>query len=224
MESYQHQFIDYSPCNLPVGKAVCVGLNYAAHAAEMSSQQTADPLLFIKPSTALVPLSGEIKIPTELGDCHFETEMTILIGERLSGCDQAQAQHAIVGIGLALDLTLRSLQTELKTSGQPWEKSKAWDGACPLTSFLKPEKIADLQNQRIRLYQNEQLRQDGNTAQMLTPVLPLIVYISRFFTLEPGDVVLTGTPEGVGPLAPGDQLRVELGEVLSANTVVRGNE
>ena len=150
--------------------------------------------------------------------------MTILIGERLSDCNQIQAQHAIVGIGLALDLTLRSLQTELRTSGQPWEKSKAWDGACPLTPFLKPEKIADLQNQHIRLYQNEQLRQDGNTAQMLTPVLPLIVYISQFFTLEPGDVVLTGTPEGVGPLAPGDQLRVELGEVLSANTVVRGNE
>lgn len=222
MESYQHQFLDRSPCDLPVGKAVCVGLNYAAHAAEMSSQQTAEPLLFIKPSTALVPLAGEIKIPTELGDCHFETEMTILIGERLSDCNQAQAQHAIVGIGLALDLTLRSLQTELRTSGQPWEKSKAWDGACPLSAFLKPEKIADLQDQRIRLYQNEQLRQDGNTTQMLTPVLPLIVYISRYFTLEPGDVVLTGTPEGVGPLALGDQLRVELGEELAETASIVG--
>lgn len=220
MEQYQHQFLDGSSCDLPTGKAICVGLNYAAHTAEMGSQQTTEPLLFMKPSAALVPLSETIAIPVDLGACHFETEMTVLIGQRLSACNKREANAAIAGIGLALDLTLRDLQTELRSTGQPWEKSKSWDGSCPVSQFLKPEKIDDLQNQRIRLYQNNEVRQDGNTAQMLTQVLPLIVYISRFFTLEPGDVVLTGTPEGVGPLAPGDKLRMELGDTLTTEALV----
>lgn len=220
--NYRHQFLDGSPCDFPVGKAVCVGLNYAAHAAEMSSQQTAEPLLFMKPPAALVPLSETIKIPVDLGECHFETEMSVLIGERLSSCSEEEAKAAISGVGLALDLTLRGLQTELRSSGQPWEKSKSWDGSCPLSCFVKPEKINNLQNQHIRLYQNNEIRQHGNTGQMLTQVLPLIAYISRFFTLEPGDVVLTGTPEGVGPLALGDGLRVELEDMLAVETNVTG--
>ncbi len=217
---YQHQFVDGSPCALLVGKAVCVGLNYAAHAAEMHSQQSSEPLLFIKPRMALVSMDRDINIPVDLGDCHYETEMAILIGRCLSECSEAEAQEGIVGVGLALDLTLRSLQTELKNKGQPWEKAKAWDGACPLSSFVKPDKIDDLQAQTIRLYQNGTLRQDGNTKKMLRPVLPLISHMSRFFTLEPGDVVLTGTPDGVGPIEPGDNLRAELGDVLTVDISV----
>ncbi len=217
---YQHQFLDQSPCAWPVGKAVCVGLNYAAHAAEMDSQQTAEPLLFMKPAAALVPLAGSIEIPADLGECHFEAEVAILVGQRLSRCDEEEALAAIGGVGLALDLTLRDLQTELRSTGQPWEKSKSWDASCPLSDFLKPEKIGDLQNQNIRLYQNGEVRQDGNTRQMLTQVLPLLVYISQYFTLEPGDVVLTGTPEGVGPMAPGDALRMELDDLLLIETQV----
>ncbi len=215
---YQHRYLDGSACALPVGKAVCVGLNYAAHVAEMNSQRSQEPLLFIKPSTALCHFSDPIGIPQGLGACHFETEMTILIGETLHHCDPGSAQTGIAGVGVALDLTLRDLQDQLKQAGQPWEKSKGWDGACPTSPFLKPEMVPDLQNVRLQLRQNGELRQDGNTAQMLTPVLDLICYISQFFTLLPGDLVLTGTPAGVGPIRPGDQLEAELVGLLKVGT------
>ncbi len=208
--NYQHRYLDGSACALPVGKAVCVGLNYAAHVAEMNSQRSQEPLLFIKPTTALCHFSDPIGIPRELGACHFETEMTVLIGDTLQHCDEHSARIGIAGIGVALDLTLRDLQDQLKKAGHPWEKSKGWDGACPTSPFLKPELVPDLQSVRLQLRQNGELRQDGNTAQMLTPVLELICYISKFFTLLPGDVVLTGTPAGVGPIQPGDHLEAEL--------------
>ena len=127
-------------------------------------------------------------------------------------------------MGIALDLTLRDLQKALKEAGQPWEKAKGWDGACPLSPFVKTEAIQDLQDVAIKLWQNGELKQKGNTRQMLTPVVPLICHITAFFSLQPGDVILTGTPEGVGPLKPGDQLRLELKDILTieAGTVVQG--
>ncbi len=212
--SYQHQFIDNSPCDLPPGKVVCVGLNYAAHVAEMNSQNIGEPLLFIKPATALTPIQAPIRIPEGRGACHFESEMALLIGQPLKRCREEDVLEAIAGVGIALDLTLRDLQKQLKTAGQPWEKAKGWDGACPLSSFVKTEAVKDLQDVDIKLWQNGELKQDGNTRQMLTPVVPLITYISQFFTLQPGDVVLTGTPEGVGPLQKGDDLQLQLGGLL----------
>jgi len=216
--SYQHQFIDNSPCNLPPGKVVCVGLNYAAHVAEMNSQNIGEPLLFIKPATALTPIQAPIRIPEGRGACHFESEMALLIGQPLKRCREEDVLEAIAGVGIALDLTLRDLQKQLKTAGQPWEKAKGWDGACPLSSFVKTEAVKDLQDVDIKLWQNGELKQDGNTRQMLTPVVPLITYISQFFTLQPGDVVLTGTPEGVGPLQKEDTLKLQLGGLLETET------
>jgi len=102
----------------------------------------------------------------------------------------------------------------------PWEKAKAFDGACPISPFVSPVRVGDLQNQTIQLHQNSVLKQDGHTADMLTHVIPLLVYISQFFTLLPGDVVLTGTPAGVGPLAAGDHLTVSLGKVISQSVIV----
>ena len=216
--SYQHQFIDNSPCDLPPGKVVCVGLNYAAHVAEMNSQNIGEPLLFIKPATALTPIQAPIRIPEGRGACHFESEMALLIGQPLKRCREEDVLEAIAGVGIALDLTLRDLQKQLKTAGQPWEKAKGWDGACPLSSFVKTEAVKDLQDVDIKLWQNGELKQDGNTRQMLTPVVPLITYISQFFTLQPGDVVLTGTPEGVGPLQKEDTLKLQLGGLLETET------
>lgn len=213
--SYRHQFLDQSRCDLSPGKVVCVGLNYAAHVTEMNSRNIGEPLLFIKPATAFASIEQPILIPGDRGACHFETEMALLIGQPLKRCGEADVLPAIAGVGLALDLTLRDLQKQLKTAGQPWEKAKGWDGACPISPFIKIKKIADLQNVNIKLWQNAVLKQDGNTSQMLTPVIPLLCYITQFFTLEPGDVVLTGTPEGVGPLQVNDDLTLELAELLS---------
>ena len=208
---YKHRFFDQSPCDFPVGKVVCVGLNYAAHVVEMNSKNIGEPLLFIKPSTALTSLEHRILIPRDRGACHFEMEMALLIGQPLTRCKEDEVLASISGVGAALDLTLRDLQQTLKAAGQSWEKAKGWDGACPISPFVKTEKIDDVQNVDLQLWQNSVLKQKGNTRQMLTPVVPLICYITQFFTLEPGDIVLTGTPEGVGPIQPEDKLTLELG-------------
>ncbi|MFZ5757439.1 MAG: fumarylacetoacetate hydrolase family protein [Pseudomonadota bacterium] len=208
---YQHQLPDGR--GLPAGKVVCVGRNYAEHAKELNNPVPAEPILFIKPKTAIVSLHGPVAVPRGRGACHFETEMAVLIGAPLKSATEAQVQAAIAGIGLGLDLTLREVQDGLKAKGLPWEKAKAFDGACPLSRFVGPAGV-DLANVRIRLTVNGETRQDGNTSDMLTPVLPLIAYMSAFFTLEPGDVVMTGTPKGVGPLLAGDKLRVVLGDDL----------
>lgn len=219
MQDYQH-IVDGKKVDLPLGKVVCVGRNYAAHARELNNPVPTEPVLFIKPNTALAPLGSAIFMPSHLGECHFETEMTILIGQPLTQCTEQQAQQAILGVGVGLDLTLRDLQQQLKDKSLPWEKAKSFDGACPASEFVSPDKLGDLQQQRIQLRLNRQLRQDGSTADMLTAVLPLLVYISQFFTLLPGDLVFTGTPAGVGPLAVGDQLDIALSDVIRCQTQV----
>lgn len=215
--AYQHQFDDGRTVDWPLGKVVCIGRNYAAHAAELNNPIPTTPLLFIKPASAVVNMAEPFRVPRDLGEVHFETELAILIGQPLTNADETQAAEAIAGVGLGLDLTLRDLQDALKKAGQPWEKAKSFDGACPLSCFVSPDNI-DLTNCQIRLQVNGELRQDGNSSQMLTPVLELLSYASRFFTLNPGDVVLTGTPAGVGPVRPDDQLVVELADQLRVET------
>jgi 2-keto-4-pentenoate hydratase/2-oxohepta-3-ene-1,7-dioic acid hydratase in catechol pathway len=220
MKRYQHRQADAGLIGLPTGKVVCVGRNYAEHASELNNPVPTEPILFIKPASALVPLEEPFAIPAGLGAVHFETELAVLIGESLKDTDEQRARRAIAGIGVGLDLTLRELQEQLKQQGHPWEKSKAFDGACPLSVFLSPASVGDLSDVQIRLTVNGEVRQDGNSAQMLTPVLKLLSYISHWFTLQPGDVVLTGTPAGVGPVQPGDELRVELVDLLRVDTRV----
>lgn len=221
--SYQHRNADASLIELPTGKVVCVGRNYADHAKELNNPVPTEPILFIKPVTSLVPLEEPFDIPAGLGTVHFETELAVLIGETLTQADEQRAQRAIAGIGVGLDLTLRAVQDQLKQKGHPWEKSKAFDGACPLSAFLSPATAGDLTDVQIRLSVNGEVRQDGNSARMLTPVLKLLSYISQWFTLQPGDVVLTGTPAGVGPVRPGDELRVELVDLLRVDTRVNNH-
>ena len=204
--SYQHQWLDGTRINLPVGKAVCVGRNYAAHAKELGNVVPDAPILFLKPSTAIVPLSPSFSIPSDRGSCHHETEIAVLIGQTISKIDVKDAAAAIAGYGLALDLTLRDLQNQLKKQGYPWEVAKAFDGACPLSPFMKPEQLGDVYHAEFTLTVNGEPRQHGLTDDMITPVYELIAYISQIFTLEAGDIVLTGTPEGVAPLAVGDKL------------------
>ena len=223
MQNYQH-FVGGQASDLPLGKVVCVGRNYAAHAKELNNPIPTEPVLFIKPSTALVKLDEPLVIPTHLGECHFEVEMSILVGRPLRHCNQETASAAIAGIGLALDLTLRDLQQELKEKGLPWEKAKSFDGACPVSGFMPTTQSTNLQNQQIVLRQNHKIKQNGNTADMLTPVLALLSYISQFFTLLPGDIVLTGTPVGVGPLKLGDQLSLSLSESIHCITEVGSSE
>ena len=218
---YQHTDEHAQPINLPAGKVVCVGRNYLMHIQELNNAVPDKPLLFIKPSTSLVKLSDAIYIPSDKGSCHNEVELAILINQPLKNASEAQAEQAIYGYGLALDLTLRDLQDDLKRQGHPWERAKAFDGSCPVSYFVPKARIADHQNVSFRLQVNGHTRQHGNSKDMLVAINALISEISHTFTLLPGDIVLTGTPKGVGPLYAGDRLEVSLDGIFSIATEVK---
>ncbi|GAB3376731.1 fumarylacetoacetate hydrolase family protein [Spongiibacter taiwanensis] len=218
--AYTHRFTDGSPCNLTPGKVVCVGRNYAEHAKELNNPIPSSPLLFMKPASALAELGEPLQIPWGLGTCHHELELALLIGRPLKGADAAEVMSAVVGYGLALDLTLRDLQSSLKSKGHPWERAKAFDGACPLSGFLPAGAVTDWRGLQLRLRRNGQPQQQGNCRDMLFPLDELLSNISQTFTLSPGDVVITGTPPGVGPLYPGDVLKAEIVGLLSVDTRV----
>ncbi|OZG72273.1 isomerase/hydrolase [Hahella sp. CCB-MM4] len=203
----------------PVSKVVCVGRNYAEHARELNNPIPTTPILFIKPNSSLTRLEeGVSLLPGE--NVHYEAELAVLLGRRMKNADQAEARAAIVGLGIALDLTLREVQAKLKEKGLPWEVAKSFDGACPLSSFQSVSN-PELENLEYRLLINGELRQHGVTSQMLNSVARLLAYASSIFTLEAGDVVLTGTPSGVGQLQSGDQLAFDSSFGISLNCEVR---
>ena len=199
-------------------KIICVGRNYAKHIEEMKSERTASPVLFLKPNSSLCDLDKPIKIPTGWGAVHHEVELALCIGQKCSRLNEEQVMDAVAGFGLALDLTLRDLQSAAKKAGLPWAVAKGFDGACPVSTFVPKEKIPDPQKLRLSLKVNGETKQDGNTSHMLFPIPELVAYISRFFTLEPGDLILTGTPAGVGPLRPGDEIEAEIETVAKVKT------
>ncbi len=210
--SYQHQYLDGTRIHFPMGKVVCVGRNYAAHAKELNNPVPTEPLLFIKPGSCVVALDDSFSIPNdERGAVHYEAEIAVLIGKPLSRKPNAEeVLDAISGFAPALDLTLRELQDQLKAKAYPWEVAKSFDGACVLAPFVPGDAVADLTDLGIRLSLNGELRQDGNSRDMLNPILPLIQHICGHFSLQAGDVILTGTPVGVGPLSAGDVLDLQL--------------
>ena len=207
---YQHRYLDGSSLHLPVGKVVCIGRNYLDHIRELNNPIPETPILFIKPTTALVALNQPIQLPVGRGECHHEVELAVLVGQLLQNAEAETACQAVAGYGVGLDLTLRDLQNKLKKKGHPWETAKAFDGSCPLSPFLKPEALPHPQATDLSLSVNGDVRQKGNTQQMMVSVFELMAYMSTHFSLQPGDVVLTGTPAGVGPLAPGDVLILNL--------------
>ncbi len=193
-----------------MGKIVCVGRNYAEHAKELGNEIPKSPLLFMKPATAAVELEKPFSIPSDQGLVHHEVEIALLIGEQASSIDEGSTWDCVSAVGVALDLTLRDLQDKLKAKGQPWEMAKAFDGSCPLSNWVPLEKIRDKNSIQIRLEKNSEMKQDGYSDQMITSIPKLIAYISQFFTLQPGDVILTGPPAGVGPLESGDVIKTTL--------------
>ena len=207
-KTYKHKDSVGEEIGLELGKIVCVGRNYADHARELNNPVPTEPLLFIKPASSAVSLEAPLVLPAGLGECHHELELALLVGARLSSASRAEVAAAIWGYGVGLDLTLRQLQGRLKAKGHPWERAKGFDGACPLSRFQRGS--VDWGGLRLRLEINAEVRQDGLTADMIFPVLGLVEEMSAVFTLEPGDVVLTGTPAGVGPLSSGDRIKCEI--------------
>lgn len=215
---YQHVSIHKKPIALHTSKIVCVGRNYLEHIQELKNEKPTKPVLFMKPSTSLCSLSEPIALPSYSQDCQHEIELAVLLLSPLSHATVADVKSAIWGYGIALDLTLRDIQTELKQKGLPWEMAKAFDKACPVSEFVPAQLIPNPQNVELRLTVNGAIRQQGNTQQMIYGIHELIAYISNYFTLLPGDVVLTGTPAGVGTLKTGDALFCSLTNQLEIHT------
>lgn len=196
-----------------IGKVVCVGRNYAEHARELGNEVPKTPILFMKPASSVVSVRSDIVRPDPLtyGDTHYEAELCIQLSADLSAATVEQAKQAIGGVTVGLDLTLRDLQSKLKEKGHPWERAKCFDGACVLADWLVPQAFGDFSKVSYQLAINDELRQDGDSAMMLFPVYELLAEISHAFSLQAGDVIMTGTPSGVGILQANDQLKLTLG-------------
>ncbi|MHB8424834.1 MAG: fumarylacetoacetate hydrolase family protein [Gammaproteobacteria bacterium] len=190
-------------------RVFCIGRNYAEHAQEMGAPKPAEPVVFMKPATSLVPEGEPIMLPRGWGGVHHEMELVVALGREGKDIAVAAAPGYVVGVTLGIDLTLRDLQSRLKQAGQPWELSKSFDGSAAIGRFTFWPADFDFQNLEMRCTVNGVLRQQGNTHDMLFPVAEIISFLSRHWRLLPGDLIYTGTPAGVGPLVPGDTIMLE---------------
>lgn len=183
-------------------KIVCVGRNYAAHAKELGNEVPKEPLLFFKLPSSVVGPGGTVLLPAESERVEHEAELAVVVGKRLRRASAEEARGAIFGYTCACDVTARDLQ---KKDGQ-WARAKGWDTFCPIGPWLETE--LDVSDVRVRCVVDGETKQDGRTSQMMFDVPTLLAYASQAFTFEPGDVFLTGTPEGVSPLRDGQRLAV----------------
>lgn len=203
-------------------KIVCVGRNYSEHAAELGNAVPSKPLLFLKPTSSYVSEGSAIKIPEGCNDLNHEVELGVVIGARAQAVSEAEASGVIAGYALGLDMTARDWQSEAKKKGQPWSLAKGFDTSCPISGFIDKTEIKNHNEIDIWLKVNGETRQSGNTKDMIFPIEHLISYASRFFTLEPGDLLLTGTPAGVSKLNPGDVITAGISDVVSMEFKVEG--
>ncbi len=188
-------------------KIICIGRNYADHAAEMGAERPAEPIVFLKPDTALVQRNKPFFYPEFSQDIHHEIEVVIRITKNGRHVQPEFARDYISGIGLGIDFTARDLQARLKAKGQPWEIAKAFDHSAPVSEFFLPTDFPDTNAIDFRLTRNGTTVQQGNTREMLFAVEELIVYVSKFFALRKNDLLFTGTPAGVGPVQIDDELK-----------------
>ncbi len=199
--------------HLRPGKLVCVGRNYAKHAAEMKSEVLSEPMLFLKPATALIPSGGTVVIPPMTRDVHHEVELVVLVGRTVRGVSEKEAESCIAGYAVGLDMTARDLQAEAKKGGRPWSVAKGFDTFAPLGAIVAAEAVPNPRKLELTLTVNEKVVQRGSTVDMIFSPSYLIHYASQIFTLEKGDLIFTGTPEGVGPVRAGDVLRATAGDL-----------
>ncbi len=193
-------------------KILCIGRNYRQHAEELGNEVPDEPLFFMKPGSALLEGGGRIAYPPFSKELHFETELVLRMGRDGSNIDSERGEEFIEGVGVGFDLTARDLQRSLKQKGAPWEKAKAWDRSAPVSEeFIPLSRIPDLSNLVFSCWKNGEEVQAGNSGEMIFPFHRTIAQISRFISLEKGDLIFTGTPSGVGPLQPNDHLEAFIG-------------
>lgn len=193
--------------NYTPGKIVCIGRNYSDHIKEMGGfDAPAEPAIFLKPNSAIAFCPKEISIPEELGLVHHEVELCFIAGKRGKNISVAEADSFVLGYAVGIDLTLRDMQAAAKKSSGPWALSKGFDGSAIFGEFVESGKISDPCNLRVSLSVNGAVRQDGNTRDMIFKPAEILSYVSRFMTIEEGDIFMCGTPAGVGEIKDEDNI------------------
>ncbi|MEM3395883.1 MAG: fumarylacetoacetate hydrolase family protein [Thermoplasmata archaeon] len=191
-------------------KIVCVARNYAAHANEMQENLPSEPVFFIKPRSALVPHKSTVVLPAYSNHVEHEVELAVVIKRRLKNAKEVNLKKDVMGFSIILDMTARDVQREAKNQGLPWTKAKCFDTSAPFgPKIVEPDKL-DWRKLEISLRVNGELRQQGNTSQMVFGIEELIAKASEIFTLERYDIIATGTPAGVGVVKPGDIVEAEI--------------
>src|SRR5690606_21779910 len=202
-------------------KIICIGRNYADHIKELDNNKPSEPIIFLKPDTAILLKKQPFFIPEFSNDVHHEVELLVRINKIGKHIDQKFAHKYYDEIGLGIDFTARALQTELKEKGLPWEKAKAFDGAAVVGNFIKKNEFIDLNNIELRLNRNGRTVETGNSMLMMWKIDALGEYISKYFTLKIGDVIFTGTPAGVGKVQANDVLRGFSGQIETFSIKVK---
>lgn len=202
-------------------KIVCVGRNYRSHVAEMKADVPSEPVLFLKPPSSLIGNGEPILLPKDIGRVDHEAELAVIIGKGGKGIRAEDALGHVGQLSVFNDVTGRDMQSAAKAKGLPWTLSKGIDTFSPMSDPRPSGEVDDLQGLDIELRVNGVARQRGNTSEMIFGVAELIAYISRWMKIEEGDIIATGTPEGVGPIRPGDTVEIEISEVGRLSNPVR---
>ncbi|MBO6585781.1 MAG: fumarylacetoacetate hydrolase family protein [Gracilimonas sp.] len=210
---------DIPGLDLPVNNIYCIGRNYAQHAKELGNKVPKIPLVFIKPLGTICYNEATIQLPVQTNDVHYEAEIVVAISKEGKSIAQESALDYVAGYGAGIDFTARDIQSISKKQGQPWTIAKGFDNFAPISKFVPAEEIADPTDIDIKLFHNGFVKQHGNSSEMIFSVANLISFLSGIFTLHPGDLIFTGTPEGVGPVESGDKLEVLLNNGTSSLTV-----
>ena len=214
--------MDYSIPNFPdlsYGSVYCIGRNYTDHIKEMKSEQTSDPVVFLKPRSSIIHSGRSVVIPPASSDVHHEAELVLLIGETTSNCSTQDAMKSVKAFGIGIDFTARDLQAQAKKDGRPWTLAKGFDTFAPVGNLVPFTGKEDLNELNVSLRVNGEVRQDDSTSLMIFSPSEIISYLSHQFTLAPGDLIFTGTPKGVSAVKAGDSITATLGENLSTVTV-----
>ncbi len=193
-----------------IGKILCLGRNYAEHVKEMNAQIPEDPVIFLKPTSSLVRNGEPVFYPPISQNMQHEVELVVVIGKTGKNISVADVPDYILGYAVGLDMTLRDIQAKAKKDGLPWTVAKGFDFSAPVSDIVPKEIITDPGNLTITCKVNGSLRQSSSTKNMIMPVNKIVAYISQIFMLEPGDLIFTGTPEGVGPVKIGDLIEAEI--------------
>ena len=200
-------------------KIICIGRNYASHAKELNNPIPKEPVIFMKPDSSIIRNNKPFFIPEFSTDVHHEVELVVKINKLGKHIDKKFAHKYYNEIGIGIDFTARDLQNKMKEKGLPWEKAKGFDGSAPLGKFLPKSTFGDIEDINFHLNINGKRAQTGNTNNMLFSIDAIIEHVSKYFTLKIGDLIYTGTPEGVGPVKAGDKLTcfIEEQELLAFN-------